>query len=139
MILHSHRSGRGSKQRRGATAVEFALVCPIVFLLFFAGVEFCRVAMIRHTTDNAVYEGCRIGIIPGATESEVRAQASAILSTIGVQSAAIDIQPSVIDRDTDQVTVRITVPIDINSYVPNQFFAGKQIRRELTLRREGLR
>ncbi len=48
--------------------VEFAIVAPLLFFLFFASMEFCRVAMIRHTADNAVYEGCRVGIIPGATQ-----------------------------------------------------------------------
>ncbi len=55
--------------------VEFAIVAPLLFLFFFAAMEFCRVAMIRHTADNAVYEGCRVGIIPGATVDEAKAEA----------------------------------------------------------------
>ena len=59
-----------SRVRRGAAMSEFAIVAPLLFLFFFAAFEFCRVAMIRHTADNAVYEGCRAGVIPGATTGE---------------------------------------------------------------------
>ena len=133
--LRSHPA----KHRRGAATVEFALVAPLLFLLFFGALEFCRVAMIRHTADNAVYEGCRIGIIPGATSDEVRNQTRNVMSTMGVGTINIEVTPAVIRRDTDVVTVRIDVPLDENSYVPNQFFNGQTIIRELTLRREGVR
>lgn len=119
--------------------VEFAIVAPLLFLFFFAAMEFCRVAMIRHTADNAVYEGCRVGIIPGATVGEINSEATRILSSLGVTNVSVDIRPKKIDRETDEVTVRIVVPLDDNSFVPNQFFSGRSITRELTLRREGIR
>ncbi len=50
---NDHQLANKKRARRGATLVEFALVVPILFLLFFAAVEFARVAMIRHTVDNA--------------------------------------------------------------------------------------
>jgi hypothetical protein len=130
---------RKLRQRSGATMVEFAIVAPLLFLFFFAAMEFCRVAMIRHTADNAVYEACRVGMIPGAMVGEINAEATRILGSLGVTNVNIDVIPSKIDRDTDEVTVRIVVPLDDNSFVPNQFFSGRSITRELTLRREGTR
>jgi len=123
--------------RRGAVAVEFAIVAPLLFLFFFAGFEFCRVAMIRHTVDNAVYEGARRGIIPGGTAGEVRTEAERVLSTIGLSSFNLQVIPAVIDDDTDEVTVRVQIPLDANTFVPASFFVGKQLDRELTMRREG--
>jgi Flp pilus assembly protein TadG len=125
--------------RKGAALVEFAIVAPLLFLLFFASMEFCRVAMIRHTADNAVYEGCRAGIIPGATTAEVHSETEQILNSLGLNNVSIAVTPPAIDRDTDEVTVRVTVPLDDNSFVPNQFVAGRSVIRELTLRREGIR
>ena len=130
------RTGEGRRVRRAATAVEFAMVCPIVLTLFFAGVEFCRVAMMRHTVDNAVYEGCRVGIIPGATSDEVRRETAAVLSTVGITGAAIEVRPAAIDRETAEVSVAVTVPLDANTFVPQSFFAGREIERRLTLQRE---
>ena len=130
---------KNQHNRNGAVLVEFAIVTPLLFLLFFASMEFCRVAMIRHTADNAVYEGCRVGIMPGATTTEVRAETETILNTLGLNNVGITVTPPTIDRDTDEVTVQVTVPLDDNSFVPNQFVAGRSVTRELTLRREGNR
>lgn len=125
--------------RLGATAVEFAVVAPLVFFFFFAAMEFCRVAMIRHTCDNAVYEAARRAIIPGGTATEASNQATAVLASLGVNSATVNITPAVLSSTTRDVTVRVTVPLDGNSYGPTKFFAGKTITRELTMRREGVR
>ena len=57
--------------RPGAVLVEMAITSSLAFLFFFAALEFCRVAMIRHTVENALYEGARTGIVPGATTAEV--------------------------------------------------------------------
>ncbi|MBB3210215.1 Flp pilus assembly protein TadG [Rhodopirellula rubra] len=136
-VRRSNRLTRRRGTRAGAVAVEFAVVAPLLFLFFFAGFEFCRVAMIRHTVDNAVYEGARRGIVPGGTNAEVRAETERVLSTIGLQNFTLNVTPAVIDDDTDDVTVRLTVPLDVNTFVPAQFFVGKEIQRELTMRREG--
>jgi Flp pilus assembly protein TadG len=119
--------------------VEFAVVAPLLFLFFFAAFEFCRVAMIRHTADNAVYEACRAGIIPGATAIDAQQEAQRIMASLGVNNVNISVTPSSIVRDTPEITVRMEVPLDTNSFVPNQFVAGRSIVRELTLRRENMR
>lgn len=128
---------RCRSSRRGTTAVEFALTAPIVFLFFFAAFEFCRVAMIRHTADNAVYEGARVAIIPGGSAADARDEAERILNTIGLNTYNINVTPNVIEKSTPEVSVRVRVPLDANSFVPNQFVGGRTIERELTMRREG--
>lgn len=123
--------------RNGAALTEFAIVAPLLFLLFFAAFEFCRVAMIRHTADNAVYEGCRLGMIPGSTTGEAEAEARRVLSTLGVNHVNVAVTPQTFADDSASVTIRVEVPLDENSFVPNQFVAGRTIIRELTMRREG--
>ena len=134
-LLSRHAANR----RTGAAMIEFAVVAPLLFFFFFTAFEFCRVAMIRHTADNAVYEAARVAIVPGATADEARDQAALILSTLGLNNVDIAVTPAVIRRDTEEVTVRVEVPIDGNSFVPNQFFGGKAVQRELTMQREGIR
>ena len=125
------------RQRQGAAMIEFAIVAPLLFLFFFAAFEFCRAAMVRHTVDNAVYEAARVAIIPGATAAEARDTATRILSSIALNNATINIQPTVINRDTEDVTVTITVPYDQNSFVPHQFVGGDYVG-QLTMVREGV-
>src|SRR6056297_1554035 len=107
-------------RRSGITAVEFAVVAPLLFLFFFAAVEFCRV-----------------GIVPGATSAEVRAETLRMMNTLGVSNVVVAVIPATIDRHSEEVTVRLEVPLDGNSFVPNQFVAGRSVVRQLTLRREG--
>ena len=119
--------------------LEFAVVAPLLFLCFFAAFEFCRVAMIKHTTGNAVYEGCRKAIIPGGTSCDAINEARQVMNTLGITEFNIQVKPRQILSKTRSITVRIEVPLDENSFVPNQFVAGKSIIRELTLTREGSR
>lgn len=128
-----------ARQRQGAALVEFAIVAPLLFLFFFAAFEFCRANMIRHTVDNAVYEAARVGIIPGATSSEAQQEADRILSTLGLTSFDVQVIPGDLSEDTEEVTVRVNVPLDANSFIPNTFLNGKSIERELTMVREGVR
>ena len=65
------------RTRTAAVVVEFAICAPILFLFFFASLEFSRVNMIRQSVENAVYEGARRGIVPGATAANCRASAQA--------------------------------------------------------------
>ena len=122
--------------RHGAVAVEFALCAPLLFFFFFASLEFARVNMIRQSVENAVYEGSRRGIVPGATANDCRASAQAVLNSISVNGATINVAPSVITPDTTEVTVSVAVPVSSNSWVVPIFFGDKSITSSMTLRRE---
>lgn len=134
MRSHGHR--RKTDKRRGALTVEMALVLPLLFLIFFGGWEFSRVAMLRHTADNAAYEACRVGILPGATSSEVRTRAANLMASVGANSVTIEVAPAVIDDSAQEVTVRLRIPLDANTYGTRKFFAGKTIVREMTMTSE---
>jgi Flp pilus assembly protein TadG len=116
--------------------VEFALCAPLLFFFFFAALEFSRVYMMRQTIENAVYEGSRRGIVPGATADNCRAAAQAVLNTVSINSAQITVSPTVIAPDTPEVTVSIEVPVNSNSWVTPFFFNGRSLEGEMTLRRE---
>lgn len=120
----------------GAVLVEFAICAPILFMIFFASVEFSRVHMMRQSVENAVYEGSRRGIVPGATADDCRASAQLILNTISANNAQIDVNPAVINDDTSEVTVSISVPMNSNSWVVPLFFDNKVVFGSMTLRRE---
>ena len=65
--MRQSTSGQKVSSRAGATAVEFAIVAPIFFLIMLASFEFSRLNVIRHTADNAAYEAARHAMVPGAT------------------------------------------------------------------------
>lgn len=125
-----------SDTRRGAVVTEFAICAPLLFFFFFAALEFSRVNMIRQSVENAVYEGARRGIVPGATADNCRASAQSVLNGISAVDATITITPTTISKDTPEVTVAVAVPVNTNSWVTPVFFAGRTISSEMTLRRE---
>jgi Flp pilus assembly protein TadG len=134
MNTNHQKIGRG--QRSGAVVTEFAICAPLLFFFFFASLEFSRVNMIRQSVENAVYEGARRGIVPGATADNCRASALAVLNSISASGATIDVAPTIITKDTPEVTVSVAVPVNNNSWVFPVFFADKTISSSMTLRRE---
>jgi hypothetical protein len=59
-----------------------------------------------------------------------------VLSSIAATDATISVTPSVITKDTPEVTVNVTVPVNSNSWVFPVFFKDKSISSSMTLRRE---
>lgn len=136
-LIHKHDQLRRLRRARtGAVVTEFAICAPILFLFFFASLEFGRVNMIRQTVENAVYEGSRRGIVPGATADNCRAAAQAVLNTVSAADAVITVAPAEITSDTTEVTVSIAVPLNSNSWVTPLFFADKTLSSSMTLNRE---
>jgi len=136
--LSGYHRRKTNQVRTGAVTVEMAMTVSLAFFFFFAALEFTRVSMIRHTVENALYEGGRQGIIPGATASEVQTTAARILRTIGITGATISVTPSRIENSTREIAVRIQLPLDRGLFAPAVFFVGKSLDRTLVMRREGV-
>lgn len=62
---------RHLREERGASAVEFALLAPILFMLVFGIISFGLAFMELQTIRGAVREGARISAV-GATTSQVQ-------------------------------------------------------------------
>jgi Flp pilus assembly protein TadG len=67
------RPHRRLREERGAAAVEFALLTPVLFMVIFAIIGFGLAFMQLQTIRGAVREGARISAV-GATTSEVQAK-----------------------------------------------------------------
>ncbi len=127
---------RSVKRRFGAATVEFAICAPVFFFLIFGGIELARTNMIIHSVESAALQGCRRGIIPGATAAQCRQAAQDVLNIAGLRESTITITPSTITESTATVSVTIAVPMDKNSYMASKIFFGQTINRTTTLKRE---
>jgi Flp pilus assembly protein TadG len=123
-------------QRRGATAVEFALTAPVFFLFLLAAFEFGWLNVIRHTADNAAYEAARTAMVPGATAAEARAKANGLLNIVGARGARVTVTPPNISADTKEVTVAIDIPMNRNGLIVPRFSKKTTLRSSSTLRTE---
>jgi Flp pilus assembly protein TadG len=127
---------RSRVSRRGAVIIEMALCLPLLFFFFLTAIEFSRVNMIRQTVENAVYEGSRRGVVPGATADDCRSAAQAVLNSVSANGADIDVVPATLTDDTPDVTVSVEVPINTNSWVAPFFFRDRVVTSSMTLRKE---
>jgi hypothetical protein len=59
-----------------------------------------------------------------------------VLNSISAAGATINVTPTVITKDSPEVTVAVSVPVNNNSWVIPVFFAGKTISSSMTLKRE---
>lgn len=130
------RRTQKTHSRRGALSVEFALCFPLLLTMFFAAFEFARANMLRQTAENAAYEGARRAIIPGATADDAENFAINMLAIVGTNGATVDVDPEVIEHDTPEVTVTVTVPLNENGFVAPLFLKDREIVTAMTLARE---
>ncbi len=133
----ARRAHRDRRSRAGTLSVELAFTAPLLFFVFFASVEFSRFNVIKNSVENAAYEGCRIGILPGATSAKCEAAAEQILQAIGISDATVVVTPSTINAATPQITVDISLNLQAShGFVINQLIVGRELRGSCTLERE---
>ena len=118
--------------RRGVVTVEFAIVAPVIFLMFFGALEFAAVNLVRQTASNAAYEGARVLVVPGANSDEAKTVAEQMLVNIGVANGAT----VNVEETTEEVTVTVTIPADRNSWGLSRLFGGITVAQKCRLSRE---
>lgn len=115
--------------RRGAYTVELALVLPLFFTLLFTAYEFGRANLMRHGAESAAYEAARSAIVPGANNADVRAAAERVLASVGVDQFTITTVPANVQTPSNDLEVRIAVPLDqnfsISTFVTGFVFTGR--------------
>lgn len=123
-------------QRRGAVAVEFAIVAPVLFMILFAAVEIGFANMMYHSTEAACYEGARVAIVPGATAAEATQAAQHVLRSAGISSATIQVTPGDLSQETELVSVQISVNYRDNTTLPAFYMTNTPFVKICELNRE---
>ena len=133
-------SQRPLNGRRGATAVEFAVVAPIFFLLVFGLIEFSRMVMCYQVMTSAAREAARAGAIPGATSSYVIQRANDTLQAGALSGATVSVSPSEVAVLDQGQTFTVTVQglYDNMGWLPvPMWLGGRVIQSSVTMVREG--
>ena len=138
--MNIRKRKRKSLSRQGATAVEFALVAPILFLVIFACIEFARLMITISMIEQSAFEAARHVAVLGSTIAEGEAIIREELGFFGIDAAEITIHgisngtaQSGIDDISDQVSVNIAVSLD-DFMLFNT--GGSDIEREAVIRTE---
>ena len=132
-----------SKPRHAAATVEFALVAPLLFTLVFAAIEAGRAMMAMDLMANTARTGCRVGVLPGNSNSDVTSATTSQLSNSGISNATVSITVNGATADVstanegDQIGVTVSVTNDSISCLPSSwFFGGTTLTRSIIMRHE---
>jgi Flp pilus assembly protein TadG len=105
----------GPRTERGATAVEFALIVPLLIVLVLGIVEFGHAFQVQGTLSAAAREGVRLMALqndPAAARAAVRNAATSLKP--GITDAQIVISPAscpVLNGGSTSVRLTITYPM----------------------------
>ncbi|MBN1590226.1 MAG: pilus assembly protein [Pirellulales bacterium] len=132
------------KHRRGAAAVEFAIVAPVFFLMILGMIEVGRAVMVQQIITNASREGARLAVLPGTTATDVTNRVEEILANQTVTGATVEIldeSGGVVDPTTaqygDVIKVTVSVPFSNVSWMPPwKYFKDKTLVASTIMRTE---
>ena len=123
--------------RKGATAVEFAISVPILFLVTWGCVEMTRYNLVKNVANQSAFEAARIGVKPGATAQEVEDEARQQMKFV-CDDCEVVVIPSVITSNTDFITVEIQVDIRDQGLLIAQYFDNPILEASFTIRRDNV-
>jgi Flp pilus assembly protein TadG len=139
------RAVRKPKARKGAMALEFALVLPILLSVVFGVIDFGRTIMAMDLINNVA----RTGALSGKTNADVTTvvdnaltaaslparSGTATVLTISVNGVVKDASSAVTD---DQISVKVSAPVGAVSWLPSQWILSRTavIQGAVTMRRE---
>jgi Flp pilus assembly protein TadG len=131
--------------RRGATAVEFALIAPVLFAVLFGIIDFGRAMMSLDLLAHAARGGARVGVLANKSTDDIKAAANAALDAGGIDhtnaSIAVTVNGNGVDASTavtgDQVQVTVSVPFSKLTWLPSSWFlANATVSEAVVMRRE---
>ena len=100
------------RNRLGATAIEFALVAPLVLAVVFGLFEISRVMTVSDAMKTSVIAGAREAGVAQTNASEVRREMEAILDLFGIYNRQIVVTPETIDNSVIEVSIDVTIPLN---------------------------
>lgn len=125
--------------RRGSSAVEFAVIAPLMILFTFGLVEIGRLMLVKQTVTHATREGARVAVRPTADLADVMQRVRDELLTLEIEDVVIETEPAFLElvEPGGEVTVRVRVGIDTVSWIPGYFnFSVNDVVAETCMRRE---
>ena len=138
-MKRSIKKPRKFAHRRGASAIEFALIAPLMIAFTFGLVEIGRIMLVKQTATHATREGARIAVRPTADSDDIIERVNEELALLAISDANVEVEPASIEEAEpgSQVTVRVRINIDSISWIPGFFdFETSDIVAESSMRRE---
>ena len=132
------RLRRADRRCRGTSAVEMALVAPLLIALIMGQLESSRLGMVAQLLTTAAREGCRVAVISGNTQAKVQARVEAVLTGSGINVGTVTPTAGWETAVTGTpITVSFDVPYSQVSWLPTPYYLKTaHIKVSATMNRE---
>lgn len=130
---------KSANNRRGAAAVEFAIIAPVFFMLVIGFIELGRGLMVQQVLTNASRVGAREAVSLHTSTSEVQTVATDYAEGISVPGVTVTVTPDPSDVPAgENVTVTVSIPYADVSWVPAPWFmTNTTLSANSVMRKEG--
>jgi Flp pilus assembly protein TadG len=138
----THRlTDRPAARRRGAAAIEFAVLAPLLVLLTLGLFESGRAIMVKAALTDAARLGCRTAIRPAAANAAIVSDVNKVLTDNSISTTAatvtILVNGHAADAHTatmnDQISVKVSVPFGQVSWTASFWFFSSQMLESETI------
>jgi len=143
-LPRARRNSQQTARRRGAAAVEMALVLPVFVTVTLGMIELGRGIMVAQLMTNAAREAARTAIIDGSTDASVANVAKSFLQTAAKVNPS-DVSVTITNasggnvasaQPRDLITVNVSLPYSKVSWLPPKYLAGKSLSATSAMRHE---
>jgi TadE-like protein len=119
-------------RRKGAAAIEFALVSPLLILLIFSSLELGRAVMVRHMLEEAALAGARVATTDNATKQQVLDMVDDAMAKANVTGYSVVVNPDPPGQADLQTPVTVSVSVNydqvkwmaLSKYMGNKTLTG---------------
>ena len=121
--------------RRGAAAVETAIVLPVVVFVVFGSIEIANGVFMKQSLAIAAYEGAREASRPGGTQAQAKSRIREVLSNKGVDNETVTFTPA-ITADTPRGTkiyVKVSAPVSTDSINPCKLLINRTLEQSVVM------
>ncbi len=113
------RFGCSATGQCGAAAIEFALVCSLLFTLLFGLMEMARMLFYWNSAVEATRYGARMAIVCDLNDVDIKTKMRTKLAILPTSKIKIDYEPAGCTVDTCQaVTVSILSGVAVTTFIP---------------------
>lgn len=122
--------------RRGSSAVEFAVVLPLIFILFLGSVEVGRAIMVQHSLQEAAKGACRIYTVKENSEQQVHGLVDKAMEEAGITNYTVELEPLTkadLDEHMEPVTVTVSVAYEDVAWMTPWYMGGATIAGRCTM------
>lgn len=107
------------KKQTGAAAIEFALVCSLLFTLLFGMMEMARMLFYWNSAVEATRYGARMAVVCDLNDADIKTRMKERLAILPLSKIQINYEPAGCTVDTCQsVTVGILSGVAVTTFIP---------------------